>query len=76
MILGVIASPHRARRAGRTRSVRHARPGMAAAWKWTLHVRLTLWATAALIVVGAVLITWFEWTNRRPSAPPLPAIAS
>lgn len=31
--------------------------------KWTLHVRLTLWATAALIVVGAVLITWFEWTN-------------
>ncbi|MEI2716963.1 MAG: potassium transporter TrkG [Candidatus Nanopelagicales bacterium] len=31
--------------------------------RWSLHVRLTVATTLALIVVGAVLMTWFEWTH-------------
>ena len=30
---------------------------------WPLHVRLTVLTTFGLIVVGAVLLTWFEWTH-------------
>ena len=31
--------------------------------KWSVHVRLTLVTTAVLIVVGAVVVTLFEWSN-------------
>ena len=37
-----------------------------AAWRpslWSLHTRLTLGASAAFVVGGFALITWFEWTN-------------
>lgn len=32
---------------------------------WSIHVRLTVATTMALIVVGAVLLTWFEWTHKE-----------
>ena len=32
---------------------------------WSLHVRLTVATTVALIVIGAVLLSWFEWTHRE-----------
>jgi trk system potassium uptake protein len=31
--------------------------------RWSLHTRLTLVGTAALLVIGFVVITTFEWTN-------------
>lgn len=31
--------------------------------RWTLHTRITLLATAVLVVVGPVAIVLFEWTN-------------
>lgn len=31
--------------------------------RWSLHTRLTLAGTAALLVIGFVVITAFEWTN-------------
>jgi len=31
--------------------------------RWSLHTRLTLIGTAALLVIGFVVITAFEWTN-------------
>lgn len=39
-----------------------ARRGTAWRW-WSLHTRLTLFATAVLLVGGAVVIGFFEWTN-------------
>lgn len=30
---------------------------------WSLHAKLTVATTAVLIVVGTVLLAWFEWTN-------------
>lgn len=32
---------------------------------WSLHVRLTVVTTFALIAVGAVLLSWFEWTHKE-----------
>lgn len=37
------------------------RPGRIAAW--SVHTKVTLTATATLLVLGAVAITAFEWTN-------------
>ncbi len=31
--------------------------------RWSMHVRLTLQMTLGLIVLGAVALSWFEWTN-------------
>lgn len=31
--------------------------------RWSLHAKLTLTATLALLVAGWVLFAWFEWTN-------------
>jgi trk system potassium uptake protein TrkH len=31
--------------------------------RWSLHVKLTLMATAALLTTGWALFAWFEWTN-------------
>lgn len=31
--------------------------------RWTLHARLTLLTTAALLVIGPVVVGLFEWTN-------------
>jgi trk system potassium uptake protein TrkH len=31
--------------------------------RWSLHAKLTLVTTAVLVVVGWVLLGWFEWTN-------------
>jgi trk system potassium uptake protein len=31
--------------------------------RWSLHTRLTLTATAALLIVGTVIVVSFEWTN-------------
>ena len=33
--------------------------------RWSLHAKLTVVATAALLLVGGVLYAWFEWTNPR-----------
>lgn len=30
---------------------------------WSVHTKMTLSATVGLLVVGAILISWFEWTN-------------
>ena len=30
---------------------------------WSLHAKLTVATTAVLIVVGTVLLAWFEWSN-------------
>jgi Trk-type K+ transport system membrane component len=40
------------------------------AWKrWSLHTKMTLVASGVLIVVGAVLIGWFEWSNPETLGP-------
>lgn len=31
--------------------------------RWDLHTKVTVSTTAVLLLVGWVLITWFEWTN-------------
>jgi len=31
--------------------------------RWNLHAKMTIATTAVLLVVGAVLYGWFEWTN-------------
>ena len=31
---------------------------------WSLHARLTVSTTLGLIVMGAVLLSWFEWTHQ------------
>jgi Trk-type K+ transport system membrane component len=40
---------------------RRRRPGRTS--PWSLHLRITLLATAALLVVGPVVVWTFEWTN-------------
>ena len=32
-----------------------------------MHAELTLLGSAALLVVGAAALLWFEWTNAAPS---------
>jgi trk system potassium uptake protein TrkH len=39
-----------------TRNLRHPR-------RWNLHVKITLVTSVALVVVGSVLVSAFEWTN-------------
>lgn len=36
---------------------------------WSLHTKLTLTGSAVLLVAGAVLIAWFEWSNARTLGP-------
>jgi trk system potassium uptake protein len=31
--------------------------------RWSLHAKITVTATLALLAVGSVLMAWFEWTN-------------
>ena len=31
--------------------------------RWSIHSKLTIGTTVALLVIGAVAISWFEWTN-------------
>lgn len=31
--------------------------------RWSLHAKLTIGTTVALVVVGFALLAWFEWTN-------------
>ncbi|MPY92887.1 MAG: TrkH family potassium uptake protein [Acidimicrobiia bacterium] len=31
--------------------------------RWSLHAKVTVFATVVLLLVGAVLYSWFEWTN-------------
>ncbi|HVL28966.1 MAG TPA: potassium transporter TrkG [Acidimicrobiales bacterium] len=37
--------------------------------RWNLHAKLTVVTTGFLIVSGAVLLAWFEWTNTRTLGP-------
>ena len=37
--------------------------------KWSLHTKLTLATSAALVVVGTVLFAVFEWGNRGTLGP-------
>lgn len=37
--------------------------------QWSLHTRITLFATAALLVAGPVTVLAFEWTNARTLGP-------
>ncbi|MDG4831069.1 potassium transporter TrkG [Solwaraspora sp. WMMD1047] len=37
--------------------------------RWSLHTKITLWASAALIVIGWAAISLSEWSNRATLAP-------
>ena len=37
--------------------------------RWSVHAELTLLGSAALLVVGAAALLWFEWTNPRTLGP-------
>jgi trk system potassium uptake protein len=37
--------------------------------RWSLHAKLTLTTSAALVVFGSVVVAAFEWTNPRTFAP-------
>nr|MDT0657654.1 potassium transporter TrkG [Micromonospora sp. DSM 115978] len=37
--------------------------------RWSLHTRITVWATTALILIGWVAISLSEWSNRATLAP-------
>ena len=37
--------------------------------RWSLHTKITLSATALLLVLGPVVVTVFEWTNSRTLGP-------
>jgi potassium uptake TrkH family protein len=40
---------------------------LARSWRrprtWSVHTRLTVWTTAALLAAGLVMMLWFEWDN-------------
>ena len=36
---------------------------------WTLHTKITLWATAGLLVIGPMVVLAFEWTNPATLGP-------
>jgi trk system potassium uptake protein len=36
---------------------------------WSLHTKITLWTTAALLVIGPVAVMAFEWTNPATLGP-------
>jgi len=31
--------------------------------RWSLHTRLTVWTSAALLLLGTLFVSWSEWTN-------------
>ncbi|MCC6438962.1 MAG: TrkH family potassium uptake protein [Acidimicrobiales bacterium] len=37
--------------------------------RWSLHAKLTVLTTGVLLVVGTVLLAWFEWTNPATLGP-------
>lgn len=37
--------------------------------RWDLHAKVTMLATAGLLLVGWFLFSWFEWTNTETLAP-------
>ncbi|MFC4565277.1 TrkH family potassium uptake protein [Nocardiopsis mangrovi] len=41
--------------------------------RWSLHTRITVWATAVLLVIGTVLISAMEWDNPGTLGPMDPA---
>ena len=45
------------------RRERHRRSGGTRPLPWSLHTKITLIATAGLLIVGPLVVTTFEWTN-------------
>ena len=45
------------------RRERHRRSGGTGPLPWSLHTKITLIATAGLLIVGPLVVTTFEWTN-------------
>lgn len=37
--------------------------------RWSLHLKLTLWMTGGLILVGTVVVLFFEWSNSETLGP-------
>lgn len=37
--------------------------------RWSLHAKITVVATLGLLLTGAALTAWFEWTNARTMGP-------
>lgn len=62
-ILGGLGFPIIVEFVRRWRSRRRRHGGSANVRPWSLHTKITLLATAGLLVVGPVVVTVFEWTN-------------
>ena len=51
------------------RRERHRRSGATRPLPWSLHTKITLVATAGLLIVGPLVVTTFEWTNPNTLGP-------